>query len=77
MRECVPVFIVFSSKSFDVIFTRLYGALLWSLVLMSQHMRLQVLEGSAAVCNGANAFGIFDIFHFVATTVLGRTVRKA
>ena len=77
MCKHVPIFIIFSTKSFDVIFTRLYGTLLWSLVLMSRHMGLQILEGSATISDFANAFGTFDIFGFEAFTVLGRTVRKA
>jgi len=44
MSESVPVLVVLSGEALDVIVTCLDGALLGPLILVGQHVRLQILE---------------------------------
>jgi hypothetical protein len=44
----VSVFVVLPCETLDVVIARLNGAFLWSLILVGEHMRLQILEYLAA-----------------------------
>ena len=46
--KSVPVLVVLPCKAFGVVLARRDRALLWSLVLVGEHVCLQVLEVSAA-----------------------------
>jgi hypothetical protein len=45
----VSVLVVFSCKSLDMILASRYWALLWPLVLVSEHVCLEVLEDASAL----------------------------
>lgn len=51
--QCVAVLVVFAGKTLDVVFAGLDGTLLGSLILVSEHVRLEVLEYLAAIGIGA------------------------
>lgn len=53
MGESVSVLVVFSCKSLEVVLAGCDRALLWSLILMSEHMCLQVLEYASTFWDGA------------------------
>lgn len=60
MSECVTILIVFSCEAFDVVFARDHRALFWTLILMCEHVGLQVLDVSSTGGDGAQALvGIF------------------
>ena len=56
MCQCVPVFVVFSGKALDVVFTVDNGTLFRSLILVSQHVGLQILEDLPTLWVCASAF---------------------
>ena len=53
MGQGVAVLIVFACNTLNVVFACLNGTLLGSLILVSEHVRLQVLDMSAASCDRA------------------------
>lgn len=46
----MPVLVVLASKAFGVVIAIGYWTSEWSLGLMSEHVSLEILEGSAAFC---------------------------
>lgn len=56
MGEGVSILVVLPSETLGVVFTSRNRALLGSLVLVSEHVSLQVLHMSTAGCDGAQAF---------------------
>ena len=46
--KSVSVFVIFPCKSLDVVFAGCDRALLWSLILVSEHVCLQILENTSA-----------------------------
>lgn len=51
----MAVLVVLAGKALDVVIACRDGALLWALVLMGEHVRLQVLEDFAALWVGATS----------------------
>lgn len=49
MSQRVAVFVVLSSKPFDVVVTGLDGALLRPLILMREHVSLEILEDLSTI----------------------------
>lgn len=56
MSQCMPVFVVLSGKTLDVVVTSLNRAFLWSLVLVGEHMSFQVLEDLSTLRICASSF---------------------
>jgi hypothetical protein len=56
VRQCVPVLVVLASKAFCVVFASRDGTFLWALVLVCEHVRLEVLEVPATCGVWAEAF---------------------
>ena len=56
MGESVPVLVVFSGEALDMILTCCDRALFRALVLVGQHVSLQVLEYTTALGQWAEAF---------------------
>lgn len=63
----VAVLVILASKPLDVVFTRHDGALLGSLSLVSEHVRLEILEGLAALGIGAHVL----LLDLIAAGVVG------
>jgi hypothetical protein len=51
--QCVAVLVVLASESLDVVLACLDRALLWPLILVREHMGLEILEDTAAFGNRA------------------------
>jgi hypothetical protein len=49
MGQGMSVFVVFSCETLDVVVAGLDWALFWALILVSEHMRLQILENFSAL----------------------------
>jgi len=49
MGQCMPVFVVFASKSLDMILATLDWAFFRSLSLMREHVSLEILENPSAI----------------------------
>lgn len=47
--KSVAIFVVFSCEALDVVIASLNGAFLWTLILVSEHVRLQIFENLSAV----------------------------
>lgn len=56
MRQSVSILVVLASEAFGVVFAGWDGALLRSFILVSEHVRLQVFEVSAACRIWAETF---------------------
>jgi len=56
MGQRVPIFIIFPGETFDVIIARGDWALLRPLILVGEHMRLQILKDLAAFWVGTSSF---------------------
>lgn len=63
MGQSMSVLVIFARKALEVVFTVEDGALFRSLALVSQHVSLEILEGSAAVRPGASSFFAAFIFY--------------
>lgn len=59
VRQGVSVLVVFACETFGVVLAGWDGALLWPLVLVSEHVRFEVFEVSAACRVRAEAFAGF------------------
>ena len=53
MGQSMPILIVLSGKSLEMIITRLNGTLFWSLFLVRKHVRGEVLKDTAAIRTSA------------------------
>ena len=56
VRQGVSILVVFACETFGMVFACWNRALFRSLILMRQHVRLEVLDMSAAGRNGTEAF---------------------
>lgn len=59
VRQGVSVLVVFACETFGVVLAGWDGALFWPLVLVSEHVRFEVFEVSAACRVRAEAFAGF------------------
>lgn len=55
MGQGVTVLVVLSGETLDVVVASLDGAFLWSLILVSQHMCLEILEHLSTIGIGASS----------------------
>jgi len=71
MSKGVPVLIILSCKTFDVVITIDDWAFLRSFILMREHMRLEILENFAAiqVCATALLFGLVTAEWTILATI--------
>ena len=70
MCKGMSVFVVLACKAFGVVLARGDGALLWPLVLVCEHVGLEVLEDASTFWQRAHALFACLIIHVVAATAL-------
>ena len=56
VRQCVPVLVVLAREALSVVFASRDRTFLWALVLVCEHVRLEVLEVPATCGVWAEAF---------------------